>query len=61
MHGDTIYFQDPGPGVYRPNYLRNNDFQNEYTFNPDDLLERAEKIYGVNTGLLGFALGTWGR
>lgn len=86
--GDTIYFQDPGPGAYRPNYLRNNDFQNEesqycfarsrqsqhfivfwekgfgldpakaprpYTFNPDDLLERAEKIYGVNTGLLGFA------
>lgn len=26
---DTFYFQNPGPGLYRPNYLRNNDFSSD--------------------------------
>ncbi|MBQ8463861.1 MAG: hypothetical protein IJ544_07090 [Prevotella sp.] len=85
---DTFYFQNPGPGLYRPNYLRNNDFNNDnsqyslnrsmqsdhfvvfwekgfgndptkanarYAFSPADLLQRAEKIWEVNTHRLGFA------
>lgn len=85
---DTFYVEDPGIGVYRPNYLRNNNFDDEksqycwsrskqsdhfvvfwepefgsdptqapepYTFNPDDLLERAEKAFVVYTTQLGFS------
>lgn len=85
---DTFYVEDPGIGVYRPNYLRNNNFDDEksqycwsrskqsdhfivfwepefgsdptqvpapFTFNPDDLLERAEKAFYVYTERLGFS------
>ena len=84
---DEFYFRDPGIYLYRPNYLRNNDFSNEesnycfarsqqsehfvvfwergfgsdptqapspYTFDPADLLARAERVYDVYTGQLGF-------
>lgn len=85
---DSFFLSDPGLGIYRPNYLRNNDFQKEtsqycfarskqsehfivfweagfgadptkaakaYAFDPDDLLQRAEKTYDVYTGQLGFS------
>lgn len=85
---DTFLLSDPGIGVYRPNYLRNNDFSDDesqycwsrsklsahfvvfwekgfslqptqapspYTFDPDELLQRAEKVYQVYTTQLGFS------
>ena len=41
---DTFYFQNPGPGLYRPNYLRNNDFNNDnsqYSLNRSMQIGRA--------------------
>ena len=84
---DHFFLSEPAAGVHRPNYLRNNDFNNEnsrycfarsrqsdhfivfwepnfgldptqadaaYAFDPDEFLQRAERVYSVYTNQLGF-------
>ena len=84
---DHFLFRQPDIALYKPNYLRSNDFNStssqwcfarsqqsdhfvvfwesgfgtdptkaapNYTFDPDDLLARAEKAYKVYTSQLGF-------
>ena len=88
---EHFYLAPPPQALYRPNYLRRNDFESDasqyafsrsrqsdhfivyweaafgadpttapspYTFDPDELLARAEKAYDVYTTQLGFGDAT---